>query len=115
MSKKSLEAFQALLENDERTSTAKRIVEKLKKGVMTIDLLCTALNKRYSTITGRLSELNEIGMVKYISSSGSQSVIAYVSNESEREQIRKTVKAEQKAAWVKRGEREGWIESCKNA
>lgn len=109
MTTKSLQAFEEMLKDGKRDSLKKRIVEMLMISPATIDTLIASTGIKYSSLTGRLSELNEIGYVRFLSGIDRQSLIAYVSDENQRQQIRTEVRNQKREVFLKRGIREGFL------
>lgn len=109
MSAGSLKAFNELLNDDKRTNLCKRILEIVKRSPCTIEQLVLS-GFKWQTASARVSDLNSMGYVRFIISPTDQmSFIQYVSDENEREAIRKSVIEEKRRKWEKLGKRNGWI------
>lgn len=109
MSIASLQAFDELLKDDNRTNLCKRILEIVKRNPVTIEQLVLS-GFKWQTASARVSELNSMGYVRFITNpTDNMSFIQYVSDENERETIRNAVQEEKRLKWEKLGKRNGWI------
>lgn len=108
MSQASLQSFQELLKDEKRTNLCKRILEIVKRNPITIGQL-VLYGFKWQTASARVSDLNAMGYVKFITSpTDNMSFIVYVSDENERELIRKSVNEEKRLKWEKLGRKNGW-------
>lgn len=117
MSQASLQSFQELLKDEKRTSQAKEILLYVKSKCeetpglgADLKLLWLHFPKiRQSAISARVAELHATGYIRFISHPlFNQSILKYVSDENERETIRKAVQEEKRLKWEKLGKRNGW-------
>lgn len=110
MTTKSLQSFEAILADGKADSIQKQILSYLKLGHLTTDNLVKITGKKYSTVSARVSNLNELGYAKYLTMpTGSQSLICYVSDENERAEIRRQVAESKKRQFIKAGLKNGYL------
>lgn len=84
-----------------------RIIESLSSGSKTIEML-RLIGIHPTTLTARLSDLTDAGIVNKISTNSRFSIYA-LSNEKERQLIFKQREAKKKERWEKLGKKMGWL------
>lgn len=105
-----LEAYLKIIADGTRINDKVRVVERLNTGVQTLDTLCIAVGKTFNQISGRLSELNDEGVIKCIHNPTARfSIYQLVTDEEEAEIIRKARFEEKRQAWIKKGKEMGFL------
>lgn len=89
------------------TKILKAIIEK----PLTIEHF-TSLGMRYSTVTGRLSDLCDLGLIKkHTNPWGNYSWFSYVKNESDQLKLRNEIEEEKRQSFIKKGIEKGYIQT----
>lgn len=94
------------MESD-KVKILKAIIEKPR----TIESF-TLIGMRYSTVTARLSDLCDLGLVKkHINPCGKYSYFSYVKDENEQQRLRDELMTEKRQNYIKRGVDKGYIDT----
>lgn len=106
-----LQAYISIIESGQRINDKIRIIERLRMGAQNLDTLTIACGKKHhNQISGRLSELNDEGVIKCIHNPlARHSIYTLVTDESEAEIIRLARFEEKKQAWLKKGVELGFV------
>lgn len=105
-----LQAYISIIESGQRINDKIRIIERLRLGAQNLDTLTIACGKKHhNQISGRLSELNDEGVIKCIHNPIARfSIYELVTDEQEAEIIRQARYQEKYLAWLKKGREEGF-------
>ena len=100
------------VESGKMETDIKKILKEIMSGPKKIDYFTKNFGMHYSTVTARISDLCDMGLVKKnIDPLGSYSYFSYVKDESEQLKLRELLEAEKKEVFIQRGIEKGWIQT----
>ena len=106
----SLNAYIEQINSGKTISDKTRIIEKLLLGNQTINSLKQLTGLAHQSLTARVSDLTDLGLVElHYNPASHLSIISLVTDPEKQEQLRIQRFEEKKAAYLKRGKKFGFI------
>ncbi len=109
MSVAQSETHKENLSKDKYTKNQKIVLKAIKQGYGTIQQIVFVSGLPEKTVSGRISELTDVGKIKPTKQSGSFSFYKEVTNMEEIKQLISERLEEKRRRWINRGKRLGFI------